>query len=215
MNMDDLSITDLLERARHEPAELDRLFGQCRNYLAVMARAHVERRLQAKVDASDLVQQTLLEAYRDFRNFRGGTEAEWLAWLKRILVHNAANFVRHWQTTGKREARREVPIGPADSNAAPRPEPADSGESPSQALLRKERALLVADAVAQLPPDYQEVINLRNLQRLPFQEVAERMNRSRPAVQMLWLRALNQLQQILAELTNPSQTHAANRHGTR
>ncbi|MCI0684208.1 MAG: sigma-70 family RNA polymerase sigma factor [Gemmataceae bacterium] len=213
--MDELSITDLLQRARAEPAELDRLFGQCRNYLAVIARAHIEKRLQAKVDASDLVQQTLLEAYRDFRNFRGGTEAEWLAWLKRILAHNAANFIRHWQTTGKRAAKREVPIGPGDSSMAPRPEPADNGESPSQALLRKERALLVADAVAQLPADYQEVINLRNLQRLPFQDVAERMGRSRPAVQMLWLRALNQLQQILADLTNASQALAVNRHGPR
>jgi RNA polymerase sigma-70 factor (ECF subfamily) len=213
--MDELSITDLLQRARQEPAELDRLFKQCRNYLTVIARAQVEKRLQSKVDASDLVQQTLLEAYRDFRNFRGGTEAEWLAWLKRILAHNAANFVRHWQTTGKRAARREVPIGPNDSSAAPGLEPADVGESPSQALLRKERALLVADAVAQLPPDYQEVINLRNLQRLPFQDVAERMNRSRPAVQMLWLRALNQLQQILAGLTSQSQILDVNRDGTR
>ena len=204
MIMADLSINDLLERARHEPAELDRLFAQCRNYLHVLARAQLERRLQAKVDASDLVQQTLLEAYRDFRNFRGGTEAEWLAWLRRILSHNAANFVRHWQTTGKRQARREVPIGPGASSAALGPEPVDGGESPSQELMRKERELLVADAVAHLPPDYQEVINLRNLQRLPFNEVADRMGRSRPAVQMLWLRALHQLQQILAGLSASS-----------
>jgi RNA polymerase sigma-70 factor, ECF subfamily len=195
---DSASIADLLHRARQEPADLDRLFAHCRNYLAVMARAHVERRLQAKVDASDLVQQTMLEAYRDFRNFRGGTEAEWLAWLRGILTHNAANFIRHWQTTGKREARREVALGPNDSSSGPKLEPADDGDSPSQEVLRKERALLVADAVAQLPPDYQEVIHLRNLQRLPFNEVAERMGRSRPAVQMLWMRALEKLQAILA-----------------
>jgi RNA polymerase sigma-70 factor (ECF subfamily) len=215
--MDDLSISDLLERARREPGELDRLFAQCRNYLTVMARAQVEKRLQAKVDASDLVQQTLLEAYRDFRNFRGGTEAEWLAWLRRILAHNAANFIRHWQTTGKRQARREVPLGPDGSSAGPRFDPADSGESPSAQLLRKERELLVADAVAQLPPDYQEVINLRNLQRLPFQDVAERMGRSRPAVQMLWLRALEKLQEILAGLTTGTswQIGDGNHHGNR
>ena len=213
--MDDLSITDLLQRARREPGELDRLFAQCRNYLNVLARAQVEKRLQAKVDASDLVQQTLLEAYRDFGNFRGGTEAEWLAWLRRILAHNAANFVRHWHTTGKRQARREFSIEPGDSSAAPRFDPADSGESPSQQLLRKEREHLVADAVAQLPHDYQEVINLRNLQRLPFQDVALRMGRSRPAVQMLWLRALNQLQQILGGLSASWQTPDGNHHGTR
>src|SRR5438045_3061422 len=124
---DSLSITDLLQRARQEPGELDRLFVHCRNYLSVIARAQVEKRLQAKVDASDLVQQTLLEAYRDFCKFRGGTEAEWLAWLRGILNHNAANFIRHWQTTGKRQARREVALGAADSSAGPKLEPADRG----------------------------------------------------------------------------------------
>jgi len=202
--MSDASISDLLRRARQSPGDLDLLFAQCRNYLNVLARAQVEKKLQAKVDASDLVQQTLLEAYRDFRNFRGGTEAEWLAWLRCILTHNAANFIRHWQTTGKRQARREVPLAGGDSSAGPRFDPSDNGESPSQQLMRKERELLVADAVARLPPDYQEVINLRNLQRLPFNEVAERMGRSRPAVQMLWLRALDQLQQVLTGLAGLS-----------
>src|SRR5437016_7044570 len=92
---DSLSVADLLARARqNQPGDLDRLFALCRNYLGVIARARVESWLQAKVDASDLIQQTMLEAYRDFANFRGHTEAEWLGWLKRILAHNAANFVR-------------------------------------------------------------------------------------------------------------------------
>jgi len=194
-----LSMIDLLERARRrEPGELDRLFAQCRNYLHLVARAHVEKRLQAKVDASDLVQQTMLEAYRDFANFRGASEAEWLAWLRCILTNKAANFIRHYQGTAKRQAKRELSLQ-ADGSAswAPR-EPADNGESPSQQLLRKERELMLADAIAQLPPDYQEVICLRNLQKLPFNEVAERMGRSRPAVQMLWMRALTHLRQIMA-----------------
>ena len=50
-----------------------------------------------------------------------------------------------------------------------------------------------------MPPDYQEVIMLRNLQRLPFNEVAQRMERSRPAVQMLWMRAIRRLQEALEE----------------
>jgi RNA polymerase sigma-70 factor (ECF subfamily) len=89
--------------------------------------------------------------------------------------------------------------GPGDSIAGAA-DPADQGESPSQLLLRKERELLVADALARLTPDHREVIMLRNLQRLPFQEVAERMGRSRPAVQMLWMRALQKLQEALAEI---------------
>jgi RNA polymerase sigma-70 factor (ECF subfamily) len=196
-----LTIADLLARARsRNPGDLDRLFALCRNYLGVLARAQVESWLRAKVDASDLIQQTLLEAYRDFANFRGTTEAEWLAWLRRILTHNAANFVRQYHGTDKRQARREVPLRfPADgSHASGCADPADHGESPSQQLLRKEREFQVADALTQLPPDYREVIFLRNLQRLSFQEVAQRMERSRPAVQMLWMRAIDKLQKVLA-----------------
>jgi RNA polymerase sigma-70 factor, ECF subfamily len=195
-----LTIADLLARARgNDPREMARLFATCRNYLGLLARTQVESWLQAKVDASDLVQQTLLEAYRDFGRFRGNTEAEWLAWLRRILAHNAANFVRQYRGTAKRQARREVSLGrPGDSSAAPGfAEVADRAETPSQCVLRKERELQLADALAQLAADHREVIVLRNLQRLPFEEVAQRMGRSRPAVQMLWMRAIHKLQELL------------------
>jgi len=197
------SIADLLARARgSDPHDLGRLFEHCRNYLGIVARAQVESWLRAKVDASDLVQQTLLEAYRDFPQFRGTTEAEWLAWLRRILAHNAANFVRRYKGTDKRQARREVALaGPGDGSAARgAAEPADRGESPSQQLLRKERELLLADALDRLAPDHREVIMLRNLQRLSFQEVADRLGRSRPAAQMLWMRAVQKLQEVLSEM---------------
>jgi RNA polymerase sigma-70 factor (ECF subfamily) len=195
-------VSDLLAQARGSgQSALDRLFASCRNYLGLVARAQVESWLQAKVDASDLIQQTMLEAYRDFEHFRGTTEAEWLAWLRRILAHNAANFVRQYRGTEKRQARREVALaGPGGSSAGGLPDPADRGESPSELLLRKERELLVADALAQLSPDHREVIMLRNLQRLSFQEVAERMGRSRPATQMLWMRAIQKLQEVLATM---------------
>jgi RNA polymerase sigma-70 factor, ECF subfamily len=195
-----LSISDLLARARsNDPRQLDRLFAQCRNFLGIVARAQVETQLRAKVDASDLVQQTMLEAYRDFHKFRGTTEAEWLAWLRKILAHNAANFVRHYRGTAKRQAQREVALLPAGDGTDARGalDPADTAESPSQQLLRKERELQIAEAMTQLTADHREVIMLRNLERLPFEEVAQRMGRTRPAVQMLWMRALQKLHEIL------------------
>jgi RNA polymerase sigma-70 factor, ECF subfamily len=200
-----LTISDLLARARgNDPRQLDLLFGQCRNFLGIVARAQTESWLRAKVDASDLVQQTLLEAYRDFHKFRGTTEAEWLAWLRQILAHNAANFVRHYRGTAKRQAHREVALKQPgdDTNARGAPDPADNAESPSQQLLRKEQELQVAEALAQLTPDHREVILLRNLERLSFDDVAQRMDRSRPAAQMLWMRAMRKLQEILAEVTS-------------
>jgi RNA polymerase sigma-70 factor, ECF subfamily len=190
------SLSQLLIQARAgDVAARDRLFASCRNYLAVVARAEVGSWLQAKVDASDLVQQTLLDAHRGLANFRGRTEGEWLGWLRQILSHNAADFVRHYGATEKRKAAREVRIGPADSQQS-NPvqfEPAAPGESPSELLVRHEVELQLADAIAALPDDYQEVIVLRNLERLPFDEVARRMGRSRPAAQMLWMRAIRAL----------------------
>ena len=152
------------------------------------------------MDASDLVQQTLLEAYRDFGRFHGATEGEWLGWLRQILSHNAADFVRQFCKTDKRQARREVRLDNPQDSAGPDglANIADSGETPSQMLIRKERELQLADALARLSPDHHEVIVLRNLQRLPFDEVAERMGRSRPAAQMLWMRAMQKLQEVLA-----------------
>jgi RNA polymerase sigma-70 factor (ECF subfamily) len=199
--MNSLTIPEMLARARgNDPRQLDALFSQCRDFLGIVARAQVESWLRTKVDASDLVQQTLLEAYRDFHKFRGTTEAEWLAWLRRILDHNAANFVRHYHGTAKRQASREVAMGPQgdDTGARGVQDPADGGESPSQLLMRKEREWQIADALARLAPDHREVILLRNLERLSFDEVAVRMDRSRPAVQMLWTRAIHKLHDVLA-----------------
>ncbi|MCI0376347.1 MAG: sigma-70 family RNA polymerase sigma factor [Gemmataceae bacterium] len=196
---DSVSLADLLQRARgNDPSVRERLFAACRNYLALIARAHVETWLQAKVDASDLIQQTLLEAYRDFPRFQGASEGELLAWLRQILTHNAANFVRQYRGTNKRQVSREVAVDQLAGNGS---NPGMAGfaaancETPSQELMRKEQELLLADALAQLPDDYREVIMLRNLQRMPFQDIAERMGRSRPAVQMLWGRAIEKLQQ--------------------
>ena len=157
--------------------------------------------MRTRFDASDLVQQTLLEAHQGFADFKAKSEAEWLASLRGILKHNTLDFARKYQGTAKRDMKREFSIDQAGGNS-PHSEPQrwelqDQTETPSRILLNREQEILIAEAVAQLPADYQEVIMLRNLQRLSFKEVAERMQRSPGAVQMLWLRALNQLQELL------------------
>jgi RNA polymerase sigma-70 factor (ECF subfamily) len=192
----------LIEGARQGDAECrERLFALCRSYLGFAARSQVETWLRRKVDASDLVQETMLEACRDFDRFAGRTEQEWLAWLRKILAHNAADFVRRYRGAAKRAAVREVPFrDPAESHAPGAPEPAADQLTPSQEFLQLDTELRVTAALAELPPDYQEVIMLRNLQRLSFNEVAERMDRSRPAVQMLWMRAIRKLQEKMEEV---------------
>ena len=189
----------LLRQARSgDDAARQRLFVLGRDYVGVVARAQVESWLRAKVDASDVVQQTLLEAHRDFERFAGASQQEWLGWLRRILCHNVADFVRSYRGTSKRAARREVPFrDPERTSAYGAPEPQAPGPTPSQQFLQADAELRLAAAIGQLPDDYQEVIMLRNLQRLPFNDVAERMQRSRPAVQMLWMRAVKRLQEVL------------------
>ncbi len=201
------NVTQLIRQARQgDPGCRDELFGLCRDYLRFIARAEVESWLRVKVDASDVVQQTMLEAHRDFERFSGDSEKEWLGWLRRILSHNVSDFVRHYRGTAKRQQRREVPIRRAGSEiigTAGVQEPPDRDGTPSQQLMRMDDELCVAAAIAEMPEDYQEVIMLRNFQRLPFAEVAEQMNRSRPAVQMLWMRAIKRLQEAIDDPEEP------------
>lgn len=192
----------LIQRARSgDRSAENELLQKCRTYVSLIARAQIEGWMRTKFDASDLVQQTLLEAHQGFENFKGETEAEWLGWLRGILNHNTLDFARKYQGAAKRDVKREFSIDQAGGNSAPsglqRWELKDQAETPSRILLNREQEILMAEAVSQLPADYQEVIMLRNLQRLSFKEVAERMHRSPGAVQMLWLRALNQLQELM------------------
>ncbi|QDU41057.1 ECF RNA polymerase sigma factor SigH [Maioricimonas rarisocia] len=193
------SLIPLLDRARSgEASARDELFAKCRNYVAVIAQSRLESWMHAKVDASDLVQQTLLEAFRGIEDFRGQTDAEWLAWLRQILSHNTNDFIRRYRTD-KRAVGRERSLAPAepDDSRAPGRDPADPGKTPSQIVADHERDIQIADAIARLAEDHRQVILLRNLQRLPFDEIARRMDRSRPAVQMLWMRALRKLEELL------------------
>src|SRR6516162_5013682 len=98
----------LLDRAKAgEAPALGRLLELYRAYLVVLARVQIGRRLQGKVDASDVVQEACLGAYRDFPQFRGTTEPEFLGWLRQVLASLLANLVRHYQGTQRRDVRLE------------------------------------------------------------------------------------------------------------
>jgi RNA polymerase sigma-70 factor (ECF subfamily) len=195
---------ELLARARRERGEpLGALLELYRNYLQLLARTQIDLHLQGRFDPSDLVQETMLEAYRDFDQFRGKSEGELLAWLRRILVHNLARLAEKHLGARKRDARREIPVhrlaelerSSAQMDAAL----VSQGTSAAGRAQRREQAALLADTLARLKPDHREVIVLRNLEGLSFEEVARRMGRSAGAVRMLWLRALDRLKQLLTQ----------------
>jgi RNA polymerase sigma-70 factor (ECF subfamily) len=176
-------------------AELDRY----RSWLGLLARLQVEPRFRAKFDPSDIVQQTLLEAVRDWPKFRGSSEAELAGWLRQILAHVLMHEVRRFGGAQRRDVGREVSLEQALAESSHRlgDALAATGSSPSEQAGRHELELRLADALARLPPDYAEIIIMRNVEGLSHEEAAERMGRGVGAVRMLWVRALSRLRREL------------------
>lgn len=171
-----------------------------RNYLTILATTQLNARMRARVSPSDLVQETMLAAHRDFKQFRGQSEREFLKWLRQILINSLHHAVATHVTAKKRDLRREVSLDQmtaAIEGSAERMAQylADHQPSPSTAMRERERSVALADQLSRLKPEYREVIVLRNLQAMPFDEVAQRMNRKPGTVRMLWLRAIEKFKE--------------------
>jgi len=189
---------DLLREAKSgREASLGALLDLYRHYLKLLARVEIGKRLQAKADASDLVQETFLEAHRNFPLFQGDNERQFLAWIRQILAARVANLVRHYVGTQGRDIRLEQELAAdLDQSSQLLDGSLVSGcSSPSQEASRREQAVLLADALAKLPDNYREVIVLRHLEGLTFPEAADRMGKTLNSVEKLWVRALARLRQ--------------------
>lgn len=205
MNSGDGPTPEQLLRLAREGEEnaLGRLMEMYRSYLTLCSRLQIDRRLQGKVDASDLVQETFLQAHRAFGEFRGSTEAELLQWLRRILVSRVVKLVRRFYGTQRRDVRleREL-VEDLDRSSQMVGSLVLSQSSPSEKAARREQAVLLADALAELPADFREVIILRHLEELSFSQVAQRMGRSEDSVKKIWARALAALRRSFGERTD-------------
>lgn len=177
--------TLLLSARAGSPEALGRALDACRRYLLLVAEKELDPDLKAKGGASDLVQETFLEAQRDFGQFHGTTEPELLAWLRRLLLNNVANFTRGFRQTGKRAVDLEVGLDGAAG--------ASCGTTPSGHALEREQAAELSDALARLPDDYRRVITLRYLEERSFEEIGPLMDRSPDAARKLWARAMERL----------------------
>jgi RNA polymerase sigma-70 factor (ECF subfamily) len=181
---------------------LGQLLALYTNYLKLLVSAQLDSRLRARTSPSDIVQESFFEAHRDFGEFRGQSIGEFVVWLRRIVVNNILRVVEQHVQAEKRDVRREVSleeIGRRLEQSTVRLETllAVQMESPSGCASRREDEIRVADTLAQLPRDYREVIVLRNIEGLSFEEVAQRMERTAGAVRMLWLRALKKMRDEL------------------
>jgi|SRR5436190_12096160 len=177
---------------------LDDLIDAHRNYLRLLAASCLYREMRAKADPSDVVQETLLKVHRNFGQFRGTTESEWMAWLRTILVRDLADLQKGFRRLRRRVTRERSLEGVVDRSSAmlrdmiPAPDP-----SPSVEAQRREAAALVADALAELEPEDSEVVVLRSLHELDWNAIAERTGRSPGAARMLWARAMQRVGGLL------------------
>lgn len=193
---------ELLDDARQgSEASLGRLMQLHASYLKLVVSSQLDDRLRTRVSSSDVVQETFYEAHRDFPAFRGATPAEFLGWLRRILMNNLLRAVEQHVKAAKRDVRREVsldrarPQGDASSPGMAASLPHD-GDSPSAPMHRRESEQTLAKLLCSLPEDYREVLRLRHQEGLDYAAIGERMGRTPGAARMLWLRSIKQLREL-------------------
>ena len=171
-----------------------------RPYLRLLAQVSVGRRLQSKLDESDIVQEASLMAARDLPGFRGETEAELTAWLRRVLANVIANTYRHYGRDRRsvhyeRELQAEL-----DQSSAGFAELSGTESTPSHQAMRREQAVILARALEKLPSHYRQVLVWRELEGLSLAEIAGKLGKSRNSVQKLWARAIQDMRRILKEV---------------
>lgn len=169
-------------------------------YLRMLARVHMRRAYQAKIDASDIVQQSLMQAVQGLDGFRGETEAELRAWLRQILARNIVHLDRDMHRE-KRDVRRERSIEDRLTQSSSRLEGwlAAGGPSPSQNVAVGEHILRLSSAIEALPEAQREAVRLHYLEGLKLSECAGRMNKTTGALAGLLHRAIKTLRAEIGE----------------
>jgi RNA polymerase sigma-70 factor (ECF subfamily) len=172
-----------------------------RNYLRLLARQEICARFAAKIDPSDVVQQTLLRASQALGTIRIGTKAELAAWLRKILANQLANAIRD-VTRKRRDAGREHSLEAAFEQSSCRLEGLLAAEhtSPSQRADRNEQLLLLTAALGALPEAQREAVTLHYLRKMSLAEIGAQLGRSPAAVSGLLHRGLKALRDQLKSL---------------
>jgi RNA polymerase sigma-70 factor, ECF subfamily len=171
-----------------------------RDYLLLLARLELGSRPKAKLDASDLVQVTFLKAQQQRSQFRGRSDGEVAAWLRRILAGALADAVRHAHRA-KRNMAHERSLEAALEQSSDRFQAwlAANTLSPSQKAVRNEHLLLMVSALAELPDAQREAVMLHYLRGLTLSKVAEQIDKSPAAVAGLLQRGLKSLRKLMPE----------------
>lgn len=177
------------------------LLERYRAYLELLARAHVpDAAARDRLDLSGVVQQTFLEAHTKLDQFRGAGEAELAGWLRRILANNLADAHRaagRQRRDAGRQRSLEQELG--ESSLRLGALLAADQSSPSMGEQRRDRAVLLADALAGLPAAQREVVLLRHWDGWPLAKVADHLGKTPAAVVGLLQRGLKALRERLED----------------
>jgi RNA polymerase sigma-70 factor (ECF subfamily) len=193
---------DCLTAARSGcPEAVGGLLERFRPVLLGVAAGALDSDLRSKADAADIVQDSLLEALCTFGSFRGCRSEELLGWLKQILLHNLANFRRHYRDAEMRDVHREVGLPTTSPSAVS----GDALESDSvctvEKVARREEETRLSQALDRLRPVYRAVITWRQWENQSFEQIGQKLGRTSEAARQIWWRAIEQLRVELAPRT--------------
>ncbi|WP_417847267.1 sigma-70 family RNA polymerase sigma factor [Thalassoglobus sp.] len=184
-------LLELLAKAQSgDESALGRLLDTHRDQLRALAERELDYKIAARVDASDVVQQTFLSACKKVNDFQGKSEQEFVAWIYQIHRHNIQDLLREHLGAEKRNLRkersndfREVPSNHDQS-------------SPSQQAIKLEQSQSLAELIHQLPTDQKSAVQMRHLEGKTLEEIAAKLGRTSQAVASLLKRGLENLRKL-------------------
>lgn len=178
----------------HDRVALNELIAPMREYLMLIANEDLDSALQAKLGASDLVQQTMAVACERIGQFRGSTPMEMKGWLRQILHNCLHDAERQFLLGIQRNVHRERPwtgVPPASQAIV------DYAETPRTDAIRREEESQLATAMSLLPESYRQAIQLRHWEELSFPEIGARMGLTAEAARKTWFRGITKLESLL------------------
>lgn len=191
--------SESMQTGSKEVVNIDAILARYGNYLNVMARMQLHESLHSKVDPADLAQEAALLAVRDFEQFRGKTESEFVAWLRTILSNVCSATTRKYMSKNRDVFREHQCCDLNQSSLRLSRMFVDQHHSPSQSAVRREAAVVVANALASLPDECREVLVRRHLQDQSIVDIAKALGKSRHAIGRLLAKATVLLQSAMEE----------------